>query len=176
MSELHCFSSKSTFSFTLTGRLLKAIPLQKLSTRLATVPSLEIRIFSPWTLWNSSGGKLLVLWYCEEDRDAVTKNTTLVYNTNSWSREKNQRSWDSSTETVRKKVCPKVVSRFPLNFYLTNISDAFILLPPQLGTKNSQLLLRHPSVCAPDFTTPGRYDDLLGGYSVCKKDCMQLSG
>lgn len=118
----------------------------------------------------------MVLWYCEEDRDAVTNNTTLVYNTNSWSQKKIKGREILPLKRYEKKFVLKLYPVFPLIFYLTNISDAFILLPPQLGTKNSQLLLRHPSVCAPDFTTPGGYDDLLGGYSVCKKDCMQLSG
>jgi len=47
-----------TFSLMATGRLLNATPLQKLSTRLATNPSLYSRTFSPCTLWNLNGGRL----------------------------------------------------------------------------------------------------------------------
>uniref|UniRef100_A0A182QXH7 Uncharacterized protein n=1 Tax=Anopheles farauti TaxID=69004 RepID=A0A182QXH7_9DIPT len=41
-----------TRSFTRTGRALNVMPLQNDSYRLATVPSREIRILSPCTLWN----------------------------------------------------------------------------------------------------------------------------
>lgn len=64
---------KFTFSLTLTGLELKAMPLQKLSALLATVPSLEILIFSPWTLWKSRGGRLLVPPPLEFDLEAGKK-------------------------------------------------------------------------------------------------------
>uniref|UniRef100_A0A182ISX9 Uncharacterized protein n=1 Tax=Anopheles atroparvus TaxID=41427 RepID=A0A182ISX9_ANOAO len=47
-----------TRSLTRTGRALKVMPLQNDSYRLATVPSREIRMLSPCTLWNWSGGRL----------------------------------------------------------------------------------------------------------------------
>jgi hypothetical protein len=49
-----------TFSATLMGLLLNVTPLQKLSARLATVPSHETRMLSPCTWWNRIGGKLFV--------------------------------------------------------------------------------------------------------------------
>jgi hypothetical protein len=64
-----------TFSLILTGRELKAIPLQKLSTRLAMVPSREILMFSPWTLWKSSGGRLFVPPPFDPDLEAATKKS-----------------------------------------------------------------------------------------------------
>jgi hypothetical protein len=42
------------------GLLLNVTPLQKLSARLATVPSREMRMLSPCTWWNKIGGRLFV--------------------------------------------------------------------------------------------------------------------
>lgn len=67
-----------TFSEILMGRLVKVTPLQKLSARRATAPSRETRMFSPWTWWKSTGGKLLVPAWPPELRGAVTEHHRLL--------------------------------------------------------------------------------------------------
>lgn len=54
------------------------MPLQKLSARLATVPSRDILILSPCTLWNSNGGKLFVAMPFELDLEAEIKKKNLL--------------------------------------------------------------------------------------------------
>lgn len=57
-----------------TGRAEKVMALQKLSKRRARVPSLEIRMLSPCTEWNCSGGRLLGPGHEEGER-----RTEMVY-------------------------------------------------------------------------------------------------
>jgi hypothetical protein len=65
--------TKRTFSLILTGRAVKEMPLQKLSTRRAMPPLSEICTFSPWTEWKLSGGKLLVVTHPPELEPATQK-------------------------------------------------------------------------------------------------------